>query len=219
MSPRQIVEVPELKNIDQAINWVMSQVGYVQKKKSDKLNYTFAGEAALIQALRPWMVLAGINMHVAEIKNKVREQYETKSGTTMQSITLVAVIVFTHAPSGTLVEVMSSGEGSDTGDKASNKALTGAYKYALRQTFCIETGDDPDEHASASMERKSARTVAGKQVDPISAAKTRLVEELKDYYKDGAAVAAAMKQEPAITFDMTKFADIKAELIRRANRG
>ena len=41
--------------------------------------------------------------------------------------------------------------------------------------------------------------------------------ELKDYYKDGAAVAAAMKIEPAITFDPAKFADIKAELIKRAN--
>jgi hypothetical protein len=203
------VEVPELKNIDEAINWIMSQVGYVQKKRAGGLNYTFAGEAALIQAVRPWMVLAGVTMHVSEIRNKVRETYETKSGTTMQSITLDAVITFTHATSGTHIEVMSSGEGADTGDKASNKVLTGAYKYAIRQTFCIETGDDPDEHASDPMERKKPETV--------EQAKARLVRELKDHYKDGAAVAAVMKQEPAITFDMAKFSDIKAELIKRAN--
>ena len=59
------------------------------------------------------------------------------------------------------------------------------------------------------MERKKPETV--KQ------AKARLVRELKDYYKDGAAVAAAMKQERAIRFNMAKFADIKAELIKRAN--
>ena len=59
------------------------------------------------------------------------------------------------------------------------------------------------------MERRKPETV--------EQAKARLVRELKDYYKDGAAVAAAMKQEPAITFDMAKFADIKAELIKRAN--
>ena len=53
------------------------------------------------------------------------------------------------------MSAMSSGEGSDTGDKASNKALTGAYKYALRQTFCIETGDDP---ASTPRPRWSARS-------------------------------------------------------------
>ena len=74
------VEVPELKNIDEAIaNWIMSQVGYVQKKSAKNLNYTFAGEAALIQAVRPWMVLADVTMHVTEIKNKMREQYETSS--------------------------------------------------------------------------------------------------------------------------------------------
>ena len=59
------------------------------------------------------------------------------------------------------------------------------------------------------MERRKPETV--------EQAKARLVRELKDYYKDGAAVAAAMKQEPVITFDMAKFADIKAELIKRAN--
>jgi hypothetical protein len=202
------VEVPELKNINEAINWIMSNVGYVQKKTAKNLTYTFAGEAALIQAVRPWMVLAGVTMYVAKVSNKVREQYETKSGTTMNSITLDAVIVFMHTASGTYIEVMSSGEGADTGDKASNKALTGAYKYAIRQTFCIETGDDPDEHSSEKMERKKPETV--------EQAKARLVRELKDYYKDGAAVAAAMKIEPVITFDLAKFNDIKAELIKRA---
>jgi len=31
--------------------------------------------------------------------------------------------------------------------------MTGAYKYALRQTFLIETGDDPDKTQSADQER------------------------------------------------------------------
>ncbi len=212
MARQQSVEVPELKNIDEAISWIMSNVGYVQKKSAKNLNYTFAGEAALIQAVRPWMVLAGVTMHVAEIRNKVREQYETKSGTSMNSITLDAIIRFVHTPSGTFVEVMSSGEGSDTGDKASNKALTGAYKYAIRQTFCIETGDDPDEHASGPMERKKQ----GAEKQPETP-KERLVRELKPHYKDVGAIAAAMKQEPAITFDADKFDEIKAELIKRAN--
>jgi ABC-type proline/glycine betaine transport system permease subunit len=77
MARQQSVEVPELKNIDEAISWIMSNVGYVQKKSAKNLNYTFAGEAALIQAVRPWMVLAGVTMHVNEIRNKVRETYET----------------------------------------------------------------------------------------------------------------------------------------------
>ena len=75
--------------------------------------------------------------------------------------------------------------------------------------ICIETGDDPDEHASAPMERKKPETV--------ERAKARLVRELKDYCKDSAAIAAAMKQEPAIAFDPGRYDEIKAELIKRAN--
>src|SRR5262249_36903978 len=52
------------------------------------------------------------------------------------------------------------GEASDAGDKAAPKALTGAYKYFLRQTFLIETGDDPDRYASADQEAAPANKPA-----------------------------------------------------------
>jgi hypothetical protein len=39
-------------------------------------------------------------------------------------------------------------------------ALTGAYKYFLRQTFLIETGDDPDRYASADQEAAPASKAA-----------------------------------------------------------
>ena len=47
---------------------------------------------------------------------------------------------------GTSVECSVIGEGMDSGDKATNKAMAIAHKYALLQTFCIPTEDmiDPD---------------------------------------------------------------------------
>jgi len=36
--------------------------------------------------------------------------------------------------------------GQDGGDKSVPKSLTIALKYALRQAFLMETGDDPDVH-------------------------------------------------------------------------
>ena len=138
----------EVKNIHQAIVAVMDEVGYVKKSKSGGLNYSFAGEAALIAALRPSMVENGIYMSVSKVNDLRREAYVTKSGTPMVNTVIQADVSFIHAPSGTAVIVSSVGEGSDAGDKSANKAMTGLYKYALRQTFCIETGDDPDKHAS-----------------------------------------------------------------------
>ena len=112
------------------------------------MNYSFAGEAALIQALRPSMVENGVYMHIQEVKDVTRENYNTAKGTAMVNTVIRAIVRFTHAPSATFIDTWAVGEGSDAGDKSANKAMTGLYKYALRQTFCIETGDDPDRHAS-----------------------------------------------------------------------
>jgi hypothetical protein len=134
-------------NIYTAINAVMREVGYVKKTRASGLNYTFAGEASLIAALRPEMVDNGIFVTVSKIDNVVTREYRTASDKAMVNVALVMTLRFTHT-SGSYVEVEAAGEGSDTGDKATAKAMTAAYKYALRETFCIETGDDPDKHAS-----------------------------------------------------------------------
>jgi hypothetical protein len=47
--------------------------------------------------------------------------------------------------SGESISVTVVGEGMDSGDKATSKALSIAYKYAMFQTFCIPTEDDPDK--------------------------------------------------------------------------
>ena len=146
----------EHKNIHEAILGVMHEIGYVQKTRSDKLGYSYAGEAALIRALRPVMIEHGIYAHVKSITPH-REQYKTKSDTTMNATFIQGIVRFTHAPSDTHVDVAAMGEGADVGDKSANKAATGLLKYALRQTFLIETGDDPDEHDSKDMERKGTK--------------------------------------------------------------
>jgi len=148
-------QVSTPKNVHEAILMVMGQVGYVQKSRSPNLNYSFAGEAALIAALRPHMIEAGLYMTVVDYREITRENYTARSGTPMNSTQVFGIVRFTHAPSGTFADVASIGEGADAGDKSANKAATGMYKYALRQTFCIETGDDPDTTPSSEQERKA----------------------------------------------------------------
>ena len=47
--------------ITKALHEVMSKVGYVQKKDKNKFhNYNYAGEAALLEVLRPAMLEAGL---------------------------------------------------------------------------------------------------------------------------------------------------------------
>ena len=167
----------ESKNIYEAINKVMQEVGYVQKTGKVQgygANYSYAGEADLIQALRPAMVNHGIVMSVSRILEMSREDYLTKKGTRMNVTILTGEVEFAHASTNSNIKVMSVGEGADSGDKSANKAMTGMYKYALRQTFCIETGDDPDRTPSGEQERGSHQPSGnGRKVTKQAPAQTK----------------------------------------------
>ncbi len=163
-------------NIGKAILKVMKDVGYVQEEAKGGLPYTFAGEAALIKALRPAMIKQGIFCYVSDIVEIHQDSFTTKNGAVMNHVLAHGRVTFLHSNSGTEIEVHAMGEGMDAGDKAGNKAATGLLKYALRQTFLIETGDDPDANASAEMER--AQAFADKQT-PKSTARSQLYNKMK----------------------------------------
>lgn len=153
-------------NIGAAILAVMNEVGYVQKERTAGLNYSYASEAALIAALRPAMLKAGVICFIAELQEIERGGYVTKGGTAMNTTHLHGIVRFEHPASETFRDVHAIGEGADPGDKSGNKAATGLLKYALRQTFLIETGDDPDTSASESQERLAAKKTTTKKAAP-----------------------------------------------------
>lgn len=155
---------PQPADIDGAILAVMEQVGYVRKRKGEQLNYTYASEAALIAAIRPWMVHFGVYMRVVDIREVSEVDRPRDRGGNTRVASLTSTVRLTHAPSRTFVDVTARGEGADVSDKANNKAQTGAYKYALRQTFCIETGNDPDT-SSPAVPGPTSRAPVAKQAD------------------------------------------------------
>jgi hypothetical protein len=131
---------------------VMAECPYVQKHKTAGLTYSFAGEADLIASLRPALLRHGLS--VAPVKVTILEQgrYQTVKGSLLNHVLVAVTYRLTHAASGEAEECEVLGEASDAGDKAAPKALTGAMKYFLRQTFLIETGDDTDRHSSDDQE-------------------------------------------------------------------
>ena len=81
---------------------------------------------------------------------------------------------FVDARSGEELSVRVAGEGADPGDKAPYKAMTGALKYALLQSFLLSTGDDPeDEHANSRAALGSERVITPEQVRELQG----LIEE------------------------------------------
>lgn len=126
-----------------AILRVMHKVGYVQKSGENEFHhYKYATESDTIAALRPVMLDEGLILMPSMMHSPVLDQH----GNThiMMSYTLY------HVPTGERMVINVPGSGNDrsskgtVGDKGVYKAMTGALKYALRQTFMLETGEDPE---------------------------------------------------------------------------
>ncbi len=133
-----------MKSIITALNEAYKECGYVQKQRTPGLNYSYAGEAALIEAIRPVLLSHGVVVYQSGISDIKHDQYATAKGTIQNRVVATYSFTFAHI-SGESITVTAMGEGVDAGDKAAYKANTGALKYAIRQTLLIETGDDPDK--------------------------------------------------------------------------
>lgn len=143
--------------IYKAISGVMSDIGAVGKDKEFKSKYggyKFRGIDDVMNALHPAMVKNKIFV-VPEILEQERSSRQAASGTAM--VVSICKIKYTfYAEDGSFVEAIVIGEGMDTGDKATNKAMSIAFKYACFQVFCIPTEDmdDPDSERPELDEKK-----------------------------------------------------------------
>jgi hypothetical protein len=81
---------------------------------------------------------------------------------------MVMVYTFADVDSGEEIISKVAGQGLNTGDKA----MTGALKYALLQSFLLATGDDPED------ERMDARSTAPGSDRPIDADQVHELEKL-----------------------------------------
>lgn len=134
------------KNIHEAVLAVY-QGGklYAQKaSRNDVQSYNYVSEADFLALLRPQLAEHDITCFPQH--SVISEgTFTTAKGTVMQRITIGGDFSFIHAPSQTSIVVRTIGQGTDQQDKAAYKAMTGALKYAVRQLFLVETGDDPEE--------------------------------------------------------------------------
>jgi hypothetical protein len=145
------LDVPD--TLGKALSYVYRRVGYVQKGRSKGLNYSYAGEAALIAAIRPWMAEAGlVGPYPVEVTASVVAHTPTRGGSNQTRHEVIVTYELMHGPTGERLRLQVPGLGIDSGDKGTAKAMTMAYKYILRQLWCVETGDDPDETPSAAQE-------------------------------------------------------------------
>lgn len=132
-------------NIFESINKVMDEIGAIGKNtKNAQQGFMYRGIDAVMNALNPALVKYKVFV-VPEVLEQTREErMSAKNNTLLYSI--IKVKYTFYAEDGSSVSATVIGEGMDSGDKATNKAMSIAFKYACFQVFCIPTEEmvDPD---------------------------------------------------------------------------
>lgn len=131
--------------IFEAISNVMADMGVVgKKKKNTQQNFMYRGIDDVMNALAPALVKNKVFI-VPDVTSEHREERTTAKGGTLLFSRLHITYKF-YTTDGSFIEAKVVGEAMDSADKATNKAMSIAYKYACFQVFCIPTEEmqDPD---------------------------------------------------------------------------
>lgn len=122
---------------------ILSEIGAISKtRRNEQQGYAFRGIDDMYNALHPLFAEHGV-FNTPRVLHKAVSERITNSGSTLRFVELTVAYDF-FASDGSSVTVETVGEAMDAGDKASNKAMSAAHKYALIQAFCIPTGEAPD---------------------------------------------------------------------------
>lgn len=108
--------------------------------------YNFRGIDDVYNAVSPLLAQHGLCI-LPRVLSRACEERSSKSGGALFYVTVEAEFDFVCAEDGSKHTVKTFGEAMDSGDKATNKAMSAAYKYAAFQAFAIPTEGDNDADA------------------------------------------------------------------------
>lgn len=183
-----------------AIAKVMADIGrdgISKSRKNSQQGYNFRGIDDVFNALSTPLSKAGLCVLPRVLRREVTERTTQKGGVLFYVVVDVE-FDFVAAEDGSKHTVAVVGEAMDSADKATNKAMSAAYKYAAMQTFCIPTEGDNDADGTTHEVAPRPTTVdprgeGHKHVDP------QLVEK---YVARAADVLAQDKDENAMAPDV-----------------
>ncbi|RKX21928.1 MAG: single-stranded DNA-binding protein [Candidatus Zixiibacteriota bacterium] len=168
-----------------------------KSRKNTTQGYTFRGIDDFFNTIHPLLAEHGVFLlPTYEVLSTTERQ--TARGGMLFYVRVKGMFAFT-AEDGSSVSSTCIGEAMDSGDKATNKAMSAALKYALMQTFCVPCGgatdSEVDSHEPVYCAPQQANSPVPNQVQkpaknmPLIAAKNALLQKLMNMYqtdKDGA---------------------------------
>jgi hypothetical protein len=167
-----------------AVSAVMGDVQSVGKDgRNQSQGFNFRGIDAVLNAVGPALRKHGVIV-TPKVLTYTAGTYQTSKGALMHSVTVEVEFTF-HGPAGDTLVCSALGEAADSGDKATSKAHSVAFRTALLQALCIPTDEpDPDE---TSHERAAPQAMTPHQASTIDTQTKSLDDaqraQLNDWYK------------------------------------
>ncbi|MDO5532581.1 ERF family protein [Sutterella sp.] len=110
--------------------------------------FKYRGIDAVYEALSPILAEQQLAIRPSRIEvlsaGTVKTTVQGKGERVSRELRILIEYVITCATDGSSVTFQSLGEGIDSGDKATGKALSYAYKNAIFQVFCVPVVGQPD---------------------------------------------------------------------------
>jgi len=116
----------------------MAEVGISKDRENRQQGFSFRGIDQVYNALAPMLAKHGLVI-LPRITERTVTERVTQKGGVLFYVVVKAEFDFVATEDGSKHTVVTYGEAMDSGDKATNKAMSIAYKYAAFQTFCIPT--------------------------------------------------------------------------------
>jgi hypothetical protein len=153
-----------------AVQRALSITGISKDRTNNQgAGFKFRGIDDVYNAIAPLLAEHGLCI-VPRFLARQCEERTSKAGGALFYVTVEAEFDFISAEDGSKHTARTFGEAMDSGDKATNKAMSAAYKYAAFQTFAIPTEGNLD--ADAETHEALARRTAwiAQQIAAIEAA-------------------------------------------------
>ena len=191
-SVRDVLRVPAVPvrevtmnvyNLIAKVSHDLCQQGIAKDRRNTQQGYGFRGIDDVYNALAPIISKHGLVILPRVISREVSERMG-KSGSSLFYVVVEVEFDFVSSHDGTKHTVKTFGEAMDSGDKATNKAMSAAYKYAAFQTFCIPTEGDNDADATTHEVKAETPEFTEKLMEIAAASKETLKEVFEKYYNE-----------------------------------
>ena len=216
----------------QAINSVqlaLSKIG-IEKNRTNQQgsSYKFRGIDDIYNVVSPLLAEHHLCILPRMLARNCVERV-SKNGGALFYITVEAEFDLISSEDGSKHTIKTFGEAMDSGDKATNKAMSAAYKYAMIQLFAIPTEGDNDIENQTHEEKKTelkvtpvehARTQANAVIDQAKQTSTSpktVIEKWLNQINNTATLdrLSAAKTQAKITFQGADLEKINNAVIAR----